>query len=109
MDEPRRSVRYRGYRPPPLWWLRLKYLAGMAVFALSVMFAGFQVVHALLTGEVPSISSRSNSSIAWSSAPWRFAWQLFLWLGVGLLSSGGFCLLHARFKGLDGPSAETRL
>ena len=109
MDERLGSVRYRGYRPPPLWWFRLKYLAGMAIFALFVMFAGFQVVHALLTGEVPSISSRLHSTIAWSLAPWRFAWQLFLWLGAGLLSSGGLCLLIARFRGLNGPSAETRL
>ena len=109
MDEPRRPVRYRGYRPPPLWWFRLKYLAGMAVFALFVIFASFQVVHSLLTGDVPNISNRSDSLIAWSSAPWRFIWQLFLWFGAALLSSGGFCFLFARLRGLNGPSAETRL
>ena len=102
-------MRYRGYRPPPLWWFRLKYLAGMAVFALFVIFSSFQVAHSLLTGAVPNISSKSDSIVMWSSAPWYFVCQLILRLGLALLSSGGFCLLFARLKGLNGPSAETRL
>ena len=109
MREPPRPVRYRGYRPPPLWWFKLKYLAGMAVFALFVIFASFQVAHALMTGEVSRISSKADTSVLWSSTPWRFAGQLFLWGGIALLSSGGFCLLLTRLRGLKGPSAESRL
>jgi hypothetical protein len=109
MDEPRRQVRYRGYRPPPLWWFKLKYLAGMAVFALFILFASGQVAYSILTGAVPVLPSKSNSIVFWSEAPWRFVAQILVWLFAGLLSSAGFCLLFNRLRGLDGPSAETRL
>jgi hypothetical protein len=109
MDDPRKSVRYRGYRPPPLWWFRLKYFSGMAVFALFVILASFQIVHSILAGWVPAVFSKTDVIILWSDAPWLFAWRLLLWFAVGLLSFGGFWLLLARLRGLNGPSAETRL
>lgn len=61
MEEPRRTPRYRGYRPPPLWWFKLKYLGGMLVFGLFMAFASDQVILALLTGKLPTSRTRRIS------------------------------------------------
>lgn len=109
MEEPRLPPRYRGYRPPPLWWFKLKYLGGMLVAGLFIAFASDQVILALLTGKVPDFSNKTDLVFLWSDNPWRFAWYLFLWIAVDLLSLGGFLLFFSKWKGLSGPSAETRL
>ena len=109
MEDRQRPATYRGYRPPPLWWFKLKYLGGMLVFGLFMAFASAQVFAALQTGRVSNISNQPAAVSLWSESPWWFAWYLLLWIGMDLLFLGGFLLFFSRLKGLDGPSAETRL
>ena len=109
MDDRQRSVKYRGYRPPPLWWFKLKYLGGMLFFGLGMAFASIQVIAALMTGRVHDISKQSDAVFLWSESPWWFAWYLLLWTGMDLLFLGGALLFFSRWKRLDGPAADTRL
>lgn len=81
----------------------------MLVAGLFIAFASDQVILALLTGKVPDISNNTDLVFLWSDNPWRFAWYLLLWIAVDLLSLGGFLLFFSKWKGLSGPSAETRL
>ena len=108
MEECQRPSRYRGYRPLPLWWFKLKYLGGMLAFGIAIAFASVQLIVALLTGEVADFSNESVSFLS-PDSPWWFAWYLLLWTGMDLLFIGGALLFFSRWKGLDGPSAETRL
>lgn len=109
MDERSRRVRYRGYRPPPLWWFKLKYAFGAAVSALCAIFALFQLLRSFLTGKIAVAFSRTDAVVAWSDAPSRFLGQLFLWSIFAMLGVGLAYALIAAFKRLNGPSAETRL
>lgn len=81
----------------------------MLVFGIFVAFASVQVIAALQTGRVSDIPNQSDAVFRWSESPWWFAWYLLLWIGMDLLFLAGFLLFFSRWKGLDGPSAETRL
>jgi hypothetical protein len=109
MEEPQRSAKYRGYRPPPLWWFKLKYFSGAAVLALFVILATFQVFYALLTGKVSVAFSKAGAVVLWSNAPWTFVAQIVVWCVVAAASFGLFYALLTALRGLRGPSAETRL
>ena len=109
MDERSRRVRYRGYRPPPLWWYKLKYFAGASVLALSTIVSIFQVVYSVLTGRVAVVFSKADAVLSWSGAPWSFLGQVILWGVLAIVSFGLFYTLVTAIKGLKGPSAETRL
>jgi len=109
MEEGSSPKRYRGYRPPPLWWHKLKYAVLAAILALAVIFTVFQVVHGILTGTIDVALSRSEAVARWSDAPWYFIWQVILWSAGAFLSFAGFYAFVAALKGLKGPSAETRM
>lgn len=109
MEDGRSPKRYRGYRPPPLWWYKLKYSAVAAILALFVIFTVFQVVHGVLTGRIDVALAKPDEVVRWSSAPWLFVWQLILWSAGAFLSVAGFYASVSAIKGLEGPSAETRI
>jgi hypothetical protein len=92
-----------------LWWYKLKYFAGTAVFALLVIFSSFQIVHSLLTGRVPVVFPKTDTVVSWSGAPWNFVGQMILWCVLTIMFFGGFYALLTALRGLKGPSAETRL
>ena len=109
VDGDQQPKRYRGYRPPPLWWFKLKYAAAMAVFALMVVATAAQLTTAVLTGQVLVLFGDRNELVLWSSSWVGFLWNMFLWTGCGLLAFGGFLVMKSKLKELRGPAAETRL
>lgn len=109
MDERSSPKRYRGYRPPPSWWYKLKYFFGAAVLALLVILSIFQLVYSLLTGRIAVVFSKTDDVISWSDAPWSFLGQVILWCVVAIVSFGLFYALVISLRGLKGASADTRL
>lgn len=101
--------RYRGYRPPPLWWFKLKYRACVAVISAMIGFVTYRAGDGLISGRVPAMSKQPNQMVEWVSTPGLFVWHLMLWIGTDLVLAVVFCLLIAKLKELRGPSAETRI
>ncbi|QIK95436.1 hypothetical protein G7076_02085 [Sphingomonas sp. HDW15A] len=109
MTAGKRPKRYRGYRPPPLWWYKVKYSASAAVLALFTIFSVAQMTLGVLTGVLAVFLSKTDEVVRWSDSPGRFAWQMTLWGATAFVSFAGSYALWVALKGLKGPSAETRL
>ena len=109
MSEYPEPKQYRGRRPPPLWWFKLKYSALLVTLVVMGIGMSARIIVAIFSGEIPAVLGEDHESVFWAGSRMRFALNLFGWLSFDLLCFGGALLARSRLAGLKGPAAETRL
>jgi hypothetical protein len=110
MERPRRGTkRFRGYRPAPIWWLKLKFRLALGATGAMIIFASYQVAQAIFSGGVHPIRGGPQEIIAWSTSRADFAWNLIAWIALDLFAFAIFWALMAKLKDLNVPSADSRI
>jgi len=80
-------------RPSRLQTVKLAFL--LFFNTAIVAFATYNLVHAVFTGELPTLSRHSHEAVHWARAPVRFILHFILW-GIGDAMFGFGILFFAR-------------